>query len=73
MMTEYLHGRGSFLRVPHEQVLHQGDGLCAGVGDEGLQVGGHTLREAEVHGRGQLVSLRPVRLVEQERKVILEK
>lgn len=50
VMTEYLHGRGSFLRVPHEQVLHQGDGLCAGVGDEGLQVGGHTLREAEVHG-----------------------
>lgn len=46
----YLDGGGSFFGVPLQQVLHQGDGLVAGVGDEGFQRGRHALGEAEVHG-----------------------
>lgn len=48
----YLDGVGSFFGVPLQQVLHQDDGLIAGIWDEGLQRGRHTLGEAEVHGRG---------------------
>lgn len=49
---DYLDGGGSFFGVPLQQVLHQGDGLVAGVGDEGFQGGRHALGEAEIHGRG---------------------
>lgn len=48
----YLDSVGSFFGVPLQQVLHQDDGLIAGIRDEGLQRGRHTLGEAEVHGRG---------------------
>lgn len=59
-MGRYL-GRGwSLLGIPLEEVGHQVDGFGAGVGDERLQITGNTLRPAEIHGTGQLVSLRPV-------------
>lgn len=48
----YLYSVGSFFGVPLQQVPHQDDGLIAGIWYEGLQRGGHTLGEAEVHGRG---------------------
>lgn len=47
----HLYSSGSFFGVPLQQVPHQYDGLVAGIWDEGLQVGGHTLGEAKVHSR----------------------
>lgn len=58
----YLYSSRSFLGVPLQQVPHQGDCFVAGIRDEGLQVGRHTLGEAEVHSRSQLVTLWPIRL-----------
>lgn len=50
MILDYLYGGGSFLGVPLQHVLHQGDGLVAGVRDESFQGRRHALGEAEVHG-----------------------
>lgn len=50
VILDYLHGGGSFFGVPLQHVLHQGDGLVAGVGNESFQRGRHALGEAEVHG-----------------------
>lgn len=59
----YLSSTRSFLWVPLQRVFHQRDGLVAGVGDQGSEVGGDTLWEAEVHRGGQVVALGPVRLM----------
>ena len=62
----YLYSSRSFLGVPLQQVPHQGNCFIAGIRDEGLQVGRHTLGEAEVHSRSQLVTLWPIRLGERQ-------
>ena len=59
-LKTYLSSTWSFLRVPLQHVFHQRDRLAAGVGDQGPEAGGDALREAEVHGGGQVVALRPV-------------
>lgn len=56
----YLHGRGSFFGVPLQQVPHQGNGLIAGMRDEGLQVGWNALGKPKVHGRRKLVTFWPI-------------
>ena len=58
--SAYLSSRGPLLRIPTHQVAHDLNALVAGVGDQRLEVDGHALRPAEVHGRCQSEALLPV-------------